>query len=101
MLDKFKELSYDLCFSLGCCLGAKLCPTLQSHGLQALWRGISQARLLERVAISFPRSPSDPASPDWQVDSLPLSHLESPWAIVWDDKNLYYHVPRVHTEFVA
>ena len=43
--------------------------------------GISQARMLERVAISFSRDLPDPgiefASPVWQADSLPLSHLGS------------------------
>ena len=41
--------------------------------------GISQGRLLEWVAISFPRRSSCPRdqtlSPCWPVGSLPLSHL--------------------------
>ena len=41
--------------------------------------GISQARVLEWVAITFYRGPScpgiEPMSPYWQVDSLPLSYL--------------------------
>ena len=44
--------------------------------------GISQARILEQVAISFSRDLPDlgikPASPTLQVDSLPLSHQGSP-----------------------
>ena len=44
--------------------------------------GISQARILKMIAISFSRgsSPSviEPMSPAWQADSLPLSHLGSP-----------------------
>ena len=44
--------------------------------------GISQARILEWAAISPPGDIPDPevgpVSPDWQVDSLPLSHLEAP-----------------------
>ena len=40
---------------------------------------ISQARILEWVAIAFSRGSSNPGtepmSPAWQVDSLPLSHL--------------------------
>ena len=40
--------------------------------------GISQARIMEWVAIPVSRGSSPPgikpASPDWQVDSLPLSH---------------------------
>ena len=53
--------------------------------------GISQARILELVAISFSRDPSHPgiepvslASPLLQVDSLPLGHLGSPKSLlVW------------------
>ena len=44
--------------------------------------GISQARILEWVAIFFSRGSSqfriEPVSPALQVDSLPLSHLGSP-----------------------
>ena len=44
--------------------------------------GISQARILEQVAISFPEDlPNlgiELASSAWQADSLPLSHLGSP-----------------------
>ena len=43
---------------------------------------ISQARILEWVAISFSRGSSQPLGsnprlPHWQVDSLPLSHQGS------------------------
>ena len=40
--------------------------------------GISQARILVWVAISFQRGSSPPMCPAWQVDFLPLSHLGSP-----------------------
>ena len=40
--------------------------------------GILQARILEEVPISFSRESSQPVSPAWQTDSLPLSHLGSP-----------------------
>ena len=44
--------------------------------------GISQARILEWVAICFPEDLPNPGiQPDllhWQADSLPLSHLGSP-----------------------
>ena len=43
--------------------------------------GVSQARILEWVAISFSRDLPDPGIPcllHWQVDSLPLSHQGSP-----------------------
>ena len=72
---------------MGVC--ARSCPTLCSSmdcsppGSSV--HGISQAKLLERVAISFSRGSSQPGvetvSPDllhWQVDSLPLCHLGSP-----------------------
>ena len=43
--------------------------------------GILQARMLERVAISFsrdlPEPGMEPISPAWQAGSLPLSHLGS------------------------
>ena len=50
-----------------------------------LIHGTLQARILEQVAISFSRGSSDPgiesvapASPALQMDSLPLSHRETP-----------------------
>ena len=49
--------------------------------------GISQARILEWVAISFSRGSSlpgiKPGSPTLQADSLQLSHLESPHMNMW------------------
>ena len=38
--------------------------------------GISQARILEWVAISFSRGSLNPCLLHWQADSLPLSHQE-------------------------
>ena len=59
-----------LCDPVGCCP-----PGSSVHG-------ILQARILEWVAISSPGGPPHPrikpASPAWQADSLPLSHLGSP-----------------------
>ena len=47
-----------------CCLVAKLCPTLQTHGLYSppgsSVHGISQARILEWVTIAFSRESSQP-----------------------------------------
>ena len=44
--------------------------------------GISQARILERVAMSFssdiPNPGIEPESPAWQANCLPLSHLRTP-----------------------
>jgi len=61
-----------------CCLVAKSCSPLWTVARQApLFPGISQARILEWVAISSfggsPRPWMEPESPAWQVDSLPLS----------------------------
>ena len=68
-----------------CCLVAKLCLTLRdlmdSGPPGSSDHGISQARILEWVAISFSRKSSwhrESVSPAWQKDSLQLSHLGSP-----------------------
>ena len=67
-------------------LVTKSCPTLwdpmdcSPQGFSV--HGISQARILQWVAISFTRGSSWPRDQtcisSWQVDSLPLSHLGSP-----------------------
>ena len=76
-----------LCGYAVLCSVAQLCLTLcdpmdcSPPGSSA--HGISQARILERGAISSPRGPSRPRdwtrvsciSCIWQEDSLPLSHL--------------------------
>ena len=54
--------------------------------------GISQTRVLEWVAISFPRGSSQPRDRTmhllhWQTNSLPLSHLGS----------LFYHIKYTQT----
>ena len=51
-------------------------------------RGILQARILEWVAIPFSRRSSRPRDCllhllNWQVESLPLSHLGIPFGCVW------------------
>ena len=56
-------LDYSSVYGCICCLAAKLCLTLQSHELQPtrlLCPWISQARILEWVAISFSRGSSGP-----------------------------------------
>ena len=72
--------------------------SLRPHGiypsrLLSLSMGFFQAKILEWV-LPFP-SPGDlpypeikPTSPVWQVDSLPLSHLGSPWLQVYMGPNL-------------
>ena len=69
-----------------CCLVTKLCPTLwdpmdcSPQGSSV--HGISHARILQWVVISFTRGSSWPRDQtcisSWQADSLPLSHLGSP-----------------------
>ena len=82
-------LTYTTQFThLKYCLVAKLCLTLCEPVNYSLpgssVHGISQARTLEWVAISFPRGSSPPRDTNlsllhWQVDFfLPLSHLGSP-----------------------
>ena len=70
-----------------CCLVPRPCPILlPPHGLCSLpgssIHEISQAGILEWVAISFSRGSSQtrdqPAFMHWQVNSSPLSHQESP-----------------------
>ena len=67
-----------------CCLVTKsclaLCELIDSSPLGSPVHAISQARILEWVAISFSKGSSGlkPVSLAWQVDSLPLSHLGSP-----------------------
>ena len=58
------------------------CPTLCGPGNCSLpvssMHGILQARILEWVAISSTRRPSQPRSPASQADSYCLSHRDSP-----------------------
>ena len=69
-----------------CCLVAQLCPTLcntmDCSPPGSSVRGVSRARILEWVAISFsmglPTQGLNPRLWHWQVDSLPLSHQGNP-----------------------
>ena len=74
--------------------------------------GISQARILELVAISSSRESSWPSDGTcnlllWQVDSLPLSHLESPilgwpvWISTWTPTRILISQTSIKTEFVS
>ena len=69
--------------------------------------GIPQARILEWVAIPFPRGPSpprmEPRSAAWQKASLPLSHPEGPthlWS-GWGKKREYRLLVSEMTEGTA
>ena len=68
---------------LGCmhCLVAQSCETLwdpiDCNTPGSSVHGISQTRILEWVAISFSSGSSQLLH--WKKDSLPLSHLGSPW----------------------
>ena len=62
---------------------AQTCPTLCTPvdcSLLGSIHGILQARILERVAISFSRGSSQHKDRTWSpADSLPLSHFRSPY----------------------
>ena len=70
------------------CLVTQLCLTLHDPLDSSLpgssVHGISQARILEWVAMPSCRGSSQPRSPALQVDSLPLSHQGSPWILKWE-----------------
>jgi len=68
-----------LCQMICCCLVAKLCPTLfnpmDCDPPGSSVHGISEARILEWIAISFSRASSPPRDLlHWQAGSLPLRH---------------------------
>ena len=90
VLNNFCILAYRLlqqpCF--WCCLVAKLCPTLfdpmDGSPPGSSVSGMSQARKLKWIAISFfgdfPDPRVEPASAALRVDSLSLHHHISPTA---------------------
>ena len=68
-----------LCQMICCCLVAKLCPTLfdpmDCDPPGSSVHGISAARILEWIAISFSRASCPPRDLlHWQAGSLPLRH---------------------------
>ena len=75
----------------GCYLVTKSCLTLATQWTVAhqgpLIHGISQARILEQVAIFSPgiflTQGSNPHFLYWQADSLPLNHQGSPWFLMY------------------
>ena len=93
--------------------GAQLCPTLRDpmdcSPPGSSVHGISQARTLEQVAISFSRGSSQPRDRThvllrllhWQVDSLPLSHLGNggswkwPSSLCFCDKSVHWALHNV------
>ena len=79
------QLCLTLCDPMDCSL-----PGSSVHG-------VSQARILGWGGLSFP-SPGhlpdpgiEPASPAWQVNSLPLNHQGSPKHVQKDGYNIYNH----------
>ena len=70
------------------------CPTMDCSLPGSSVHGISQARILEWVAISspgyLPNPGIKPVSPALQADPLPLSNLRSPWIKVLEE-NLTLH----------
>ena len=77
--ESVKVLVSQLCLTL--------CDPMDCNPPASSVHGITQARILEWVAIPFSRGSSQPrgwtASPALQVDSLPLHHLESPARCKW------------------
>ena len=81
--------TYNICLSpvdISCVRAQALrCPTLwdpmDCSPPGSSVNGIFQARILERVAISFllPDPGIEPMAPAFQVDSLPLSHWGNPF----------------------
>ena len=73
-----------------CVCALPLCDPLDCRPSGSSVHGISQARILEWAAISFSRRSScpgtEPVSPVWQVDSLPLSHLGSFYSDTFNNK---------------
>ena len=73
-------VNYHYCLVTKLCL--TLCDPMDCSLLGSSAHGISQARILEWVAISFSRGSSQPrdqtTSPALQTDSILLNHLGSP-----------------------
>ena len=104
----YKQLNYlmktEWCLVTKSCL--TLCDPMDCSPPGSSVRGISQARILEWVAIPFFRGSSQARdrtciSLHWQVDSLPLSHLGSPswwWQWSWKllNSNKNQRLLRVH-----
>ena len=84
---EFSDYELNMCWW---CLVAKSRPTLfvtpcTVNPPGSSLHGISQARILEWVAISFSRGssqPRDQTCPVSQADSLPLKHQGSPYILV-------------------
>ena len=81
LLAQWQNQVLSDCESMGCSLPGSSVP------------GISQARILEWVAISFSRGSSPLWDRTyWQADSLPLSHLRSPLP-TWGKDFLMFQTP--------
>ena len=76
----------------------QLCDLMNFNPPGSSVHGISQARILEWVAISSSRgfSPRGDQSHiscifvHWQADSLPLSHLGSPWYHIYVESKIWH-----------
>ena len=105
----FFQLFICLCQFRDCCHSStKSCPTLCNpmdySPPDSSVHGISQARILEWVAISFFRGSSDPgietqgSNPGllrWQEDSLSLNHLGSPWISSRQSQSITLHLATI------
>ena len=98
------SLSVFIVYFVYCCLVTESCLTLQPMDCSlsgSSVHGISQARVLEWIAISFYRVSSQPkdrshgpkihlTSPALQADSLPLSRQGSPYLLYISLKSLNF-----------
>ena len=89
----FKKLHFTVAKQIKiCCCLVQLCDPVDCSQPGSSVHGISWARILEWVAISFSRGSSRPrdrnASPALWVDSLPLIHQGSPQVKVNIDRIL-------------
>ena len=80
------------------------CCTMDCSLLSSSVHGISQARVLELVAISFSRGSSwprarIPISCAWQTDSLLLSHWESPRVLIYTCNYIHIFSLNSHNNF--
>ena len=76
----------------------QLCDLMNFNPPGSSVHGISQARILEWVAISSSRGFSPPRDQThiscifvhWQEDSLPLSHMGSPWYHIYVESKIWH-----------
>jgi len=97
LIISISEGNLTSCF---CCVIIKLCPTQWPYGLYSppgsSVHGISQARILEWVAISFSRGSFWPS--DWTY--IPISKLKSFWRVEICDYTYESHTQKSVSSFL-